>query len=108
MRLQLLNQLKFASRQTEIFSQNFMKTGARNAQYLKTMISLVTLSVTASIFSGIRTVRARLLLGASTMITVSRTLPINLRVPGTIGPSLRPNFMRNFRAIFNQLSLFWK
>ena len=35
-------------------------------------------------------------------------LAINLHIPGTVGSSLRPNFVRQFRAISEQVSLFWK
>ena len=49
--------------------------------------------------SGIRTVPTHPRFGVSAIKAVSRTLAINLRVADTVGPSLRPNFRRLFRAI---------
>ena len=65
---------------------------------------LRTLSATDSIFSGVRTVRAPLHLGAYE--TGCRSLAINMHISDTVGHSLRITDVQHFGAISDQLSLF--
>ena len=84
-------------------------TDAWNVQFFKTVTSDSTRNIQYSIFSGVLTVRTRLQLKASTIHTVSPTLAITIAVhyiPYTAAPSLQPNFVRLFREISDQLSLF--
>ena len=108
MRLELLNQLNFVSSHTEIYSPKIRCKPERivfiYSERWRVDVARFpyTLPAIATIYSSVGT-RAHQQLGALTTKPVSRNLIINLRLPGTVGLSQRPNFVRHFRAISDKL-----